>query len=106
MLCPLRKLCRAAPLLRSGDARRVAEASVPYSPKQGTFTGSARFYRGRVVDALCALPPGGVLAMTDLGPAVLSAFEPGPDDPWLETLVTGLERDGLVVRTTDGVGLP
>ncbi len=106
MLCPLRELCQAAPLLQSGDARRLAEASVPYSPKQGAFTGSTRFYRGKVVDAMRALPPGGVLAMSDLGQVVLSAFTPERDAAWLETLVTGLERDGLVVRTQGGVGLP
>ena len=106
MLCPLRELCQAAPLLQSGDTRRLAEASVPYSPKQGAFTGSTRFYRGKVVDAMRALPPGGVLAMSDLGQVVLSAFTPERDAAWLETLVTGLERDGLLVRTQGGVGLP
>ncbi len=95
-VCPLRPYCRAAPDLQGADRRRLAEASVPYTPKQPAFAGSSRFYRGRIVEALRALPAGGSMELAVLGRAVRSDFDPEKDAPWLQEILAGLTRDGLV----------
>ena len=94
--CPLRPCCRAAPDLEGGDRRRLAEASVPYTSKQPAFAGSSRFYRGRIVEALRTLPAGGSMELATLGRAVRSGFDPVADAAWLQELLAGLTRDGLV----------
>ena len=106
MLCPLRTHCAAAPLLQGGSARALAEASVPYAPRQGRFEGSSRFFRGRIVEALRALPEGGAARLAALGHLVHEGFEAGRDDPWLRGLIDGLVRDGLARWEGDGVALP
>ena len=96
MLCPLREHCQAAPFLQGGSDRRLAEASVPYAPKQSTFTGSTRYYRGRIVAALRALPSGTSMPLEELGRAVHDAFDEDSDGVWLRELVDRLVNDGLV----------
>lgn len=100
--CPLEPHCAAAPaLLREDAPRTLAEASVPYVAKQGTFAGSARFYRGHIVAALRALPAGGTLSSERLADATA-------DLPHAEVaaLVDGLVRDGLARRVAGGIALP
>ncbi len=101
MLCPLRSLCAAAPALQAGADRRLAEASVPYAPRQSKFEGSTRYYRGRIVDLLRERldDPGGAL-VEELAPLVEGA-PVGLDD-----LLAALERDGLIVRDGARVRLP
>ena len=100
--CPLEPHCAAAPALKREDApRALAEGSVPYTPKQGRFAGSTRFYRGRIVAALRELPVGGALSVEGLADAT-----GGLPDAEVEALVDGLVRDGLARRAGDGVALP
>ena len=106
MLCPLRPHCAAAPLLQDGATRGLAEASVPYTPKQGTFAGSSRYYRGRIVDILRPLPPGVGMSLGELGPAVDASFDGERDLGWLEGLLDGLARDGLVSVQSGRAALP
>ena len=91
---------------RAGPARRVAEERAPYAtdvaPVAGgrarrvqPFTSSSRYFRGRILDALRALPPDGALALGTLGAQIKPDFRPEQEMPWLRTLVRGLERDGL-----------
>ncbi|MCE2468965.1 MAG: A/G-specific adenine glycosylase [Dehalococcoidia bacterium] len=47
MLCPLREVCLAADALQDGARLALAEASIPYAPKQGRYEGSTRYYRGK-----------------------------------------------------------
>ncbi|MBM3940968.1 MAG: A/G-specific adenine glycosylase [SAR202 cluster bacterium] len=101
MLCPVRAHCAAAPRLQSGDARALAESSVPYKAKQGRFEGSTRFYRGRIVAALGALANGGSLTLAALGPRVRDDFDAALHAEWLRGLVRALAKDG-VVRLDDG----
>lgn len=73
-------------------------ASVP-------FVGSRRYYRGRIVEALRALPEGSALPLPALG----AALRPDYDDahePWLLDLVTALEADGLAFVEGGEVRLP
>lgn len=101
MLCPLRDHCAAAPELQAGGNRKLAEASVPYAPKQSKFAGSTRFYRGRIVDALRAAN-GTPIPISSL----TATF---PDEPvrvnW-ESIIDGLLKDGLAVREGDSLRLP
>ena len=106
MLCPLRTHCAAAPALQDGSARSLAEASVPYAPKQGRFAGSNRYYRGRVVEALRDLPVGTGLPLTELGPLLAETYDDQRDGAWLDGLVAGLARDGLVWRDGGWLTLP
>ena len=94
-VCPLRPHCRAAPVLEGGD-RGLAEASVPYSPKQPAFAGSTRFYRGRIVDALRALPVNGSMKETELALVVRPDFDLARDADWFQKLLASLAADGLV----------
>ena len=96
LLCPLRLHCRAAPQLQDGRHRRLAKASVPYIPKQPPFAGSTRFYRGRTIDALRALPAGAAMEVSTLGRALRADFDLLRDGPWLEGLLVALAKDGLV----------
>ena len=100
LLCPLRPHCKAAPHLQDGASRKLAEASVPYTPKQGYFPGSRRYYRGRIVDALRALPAGARTGVAELGASIRSGFDPREHGPWLRDLLEGLVKDGLVKLET------
>ena len=107
MLCPLRALCAAAPHLQSGSDPTLAEASVPYAPRQSRFQGSARYFRGRIVDHLREQPDTGVEEPTL--EAVLRDAETASGAPCpvpLSDLLVALERDGLIRRDNRRVRLP
>lgn len=101
MLCPLRELCAAAPHLQSGSDRRLAEQSVPYTPRQPRFEGSPRYYRGRIV-ALLREKPDGQGATVEEAAAVVGSGAPVS----VHSLLSGLERDGLLRRSGDRLFLP
>jgi A/G-specific adenine glycosylase len=91
-------VCPAAPVCRAYPVRWiVAERRASYKPEP-RFETTNRFFRGRVVDALRERSP---QLLNDL------ARRLNRDDlEWLERLVAGLERDGLVVRRGAEVSLP
>jgi A/G-specific adenine glycosylase len=90
--CPATPVCRAYPV--SGV---IAERRASYRPEP-RFETTNRYFRGRVVDALRERSP---QPLNDL------ARRLNRDDlEWLERLVAGLERDGLVVRRGAEVSLP
>lgn len=111
--CPLQECCMAYQemsqhsLFPSGavlrELRKVAEKRAAY-PAQ-PFTSSNRYFRGRVVAHLRTLPAGQPLPLNELGPVLKADFQDA-DLPWLEKLLAGLQRDGLVVHTEQGVRLP
>jgi A/G-specific adenine glycosylase len=79
----------APPRARAATTRRTAAAP----PER--FEGSRRWYRGRVVDVLRALPPGVTVTLAELGPRVKPDF--APDDlAWLSDIARALARDGLI----------
>jgi A/G-specific adenine glycosylase len=116
--CPLTALCRTYAqmsehtLFPSGtalrelqEAQRVAEATAPYTakrPRAATqpFKESNRYFRGRVVDALRALPAGASLSLAALGPQVRPDYQ-DDEEAWLRRTVTGLVRDGLAQWADD-----
>jgi A/G-specific adenine glycosylase len=81
----------------SADSPRRSRARPP-APR---FEGSRRWYRGRIVDALRALPPGETLSLESLGPQIKPDYAPA-DREWLLELATALARDGLVAVVEDG----
>lgn len=120
--CPLRADCRAYAAWAAADeaavlamgapaapaparpARRAAEGRASYRP-EGPFVGSRRWFRGRLVEALRALPHGQSAPLAELGPLVKAGFHAG-DLPWLRELAAGLARDGLLTLDGDAARLP
>ncbi|MEO7018735.1 MAG: A/G-specific adenine glycosylase [Ktedonobacteraceae bacterium] len=111
--CPLQESCTAYQemsqhsLFPSGDVlrqlRKVAEKKATYAVQP--FTSTNRYFRGRVVAHLSTLPTGEYLMLSELGSVLKTDFR-AEDLPWLEKMLAGLQRDGLVVWAEDGVKLP
>ncbi|HLG72197.1 MAG TPA: A/G-specific adenine glycosylase [Chloroflexota bacterium] len=94
-LCPALDVCAAHPAILF-KPMAVAERKARYEAQP--FETTNRYFRGRVVDALRERSP---LSLEEL------AVRLGREEPaWLDKLVGGLERDGLVVRHSDEVSLP
>ncbi len=115
MVCDSRRpLCQECPAhswcLAAGRAGAVAEEPAVYRTgkrKGGApFKGSSRYYRGRALDQLRLLAEGDSMPLRALGEAIRPGFM---DDgsSWIEGLIAGLGRDGLVClkETKDGVGV-
>jgi A/G-specific adenine glycosylase len=99
IICPLRGDCAAYPTMQVALQRK---SSRTHQAKSEPFESTSRFYRGRIVDALRALPadaPTGI-PLAELGPRVREGFT-SDDLPWLRDLIDGLERDGLALVAED-----
>lgn len=111
--CPLQSACRACEemgqhsLFPSGTVirqlRKIAEKKASYAAQP--FTSTNRYFRGRIVDTLRSVPDGEHLTLPMLGPRIKPDFH-DDDIPWLQTLVSGLAKDGLVDYSEDGIRLP
>lgn len=101
--CPLAAVCAFA-LAGGEDGKQSGSRSQVRKP-EAPFVGSRRYYRGRVVDWLRALPPGESAAPADLGAAIKDGFTER-EEPWLADLLGELERDGLVKVWDGRVSLP
>ena len=103
LLCPVRPECNAAGAFLAPNGA-VAETSAPYKTKPEKpqrFIESSRYYRGRVVAHLRGLTEGESCSIEALGSVVKPDYV-ADDEPWLLTLLQGLERDGLVALQEDG----
>ena len=69
------------------------------------FTSSNRYFRGRIVNLLSSVPAPQRLTLDALGPQLKPDFSDG-DLPWLQRIVDGLVKDGLLNLTHEGVRLP
>jgi A/G-specific adenine glycosylase len=111
--CPLQQSCQAYVEMRqyslfpSGSVlrqlRKVAEKKAPYQAQP--FTSSNRYFRGRIVALLRSLPINERVSLALLGPRIKPDFSEN-ELPWLQQVVSGLVRDGLLDLTEDGVRLP
>jgi A/G-specific adenine glycosylase len=111
--CPLQQTCQAYAemsqysLFPSGTVlrqlRKVAEKKPGY--KSQPFTSTNRYFRGRIVDLLRSLPANQRIPLTILGPQIKPEFSE-TDEAWLEHIVNGLTKDGLVDATEEGIRLP
>ncbi len=112
--CPLQQSCCACAemsqysLFPSGSVlrqlRKVAEKKPDYQVSR-PFKSTNRYFRGRIVALLRGLSSSIRMPLTDLGQQLKADFSAG-DLPWLQKIVDGLVKDGLVDRTEDGVKLP
>jgi A/G-specific adenine glycosylase len=84
--CPVRKSCR---FIAIGAQRSLR----PSATRKERFSKSRRYFRGLVVKTLTRTPS---LNCLKLGEQVKAGFEKS-DLPWLNELLDGLQRDGLVV---------
>jgi A/G-specific adenine glycosylase len=83
--------CRAYPAINELAAARRSRSSGQPSRYEGTN----RYYRGRVLAALRALPDDQTtLDLESLGSRVRADFQP-EQTPWLYEVVRGLTKDGL-----------
>ncbi len=111
--CPLQEVCRGYSemsehsLFPSGTVlrqlRKVAEKKATYQTQP--FTSTNRYFRGRIVDLLRSIPAGQRIPLADLGPRIKPTFS-SDDLPWLQKIVDGLVKDGLLDVGEDGVRLP
>ncbi len=111
--CPLQSTCCAyeemgqQSLFPSGTVmrqlRKVAEKKVGYQAQP--FTSTNRYFRGRVVDILRSVPTGERLPLSILGSRIKPDFH-DEDIPWLQKLISGLAKDGLVHCSEEGIRLP
>ncbi len=111
--CPLQDMCSAYAemsqhsLFPSGSVlrqlRKVAEKKSNYQAQP--FTQTNRYYRGRIVDFLRSLPTDQRISLSMLGAAIKPEFT-ADDLPWLQKVVAGLVKDGLLDEAEDGVRLP
>jgi A/G-specific adenine glycosylase len=98
LICPLRPICRAAPLIggalaaQQGARRRAGRGDAPTAVP---FTSTARYFRGQILRALGAQPANGGLALDTLGAQIKPDYTVA-ERPWLHGLVAALHRDGLV----------
>ena len=120
--CPVRDWCAAVSAVEATPAgagpmalpgmeglARVAETRATYRPDPARraperFEGSRRWFRGRAVAALRALPPGATLSVDALGPSVDPTYEAVARRAWLLGLLGDLARDGLVAVEGEGEG--
>jgi len=111
--CPLQESCRAFTemsqysLFPSGTVlrqlRKVAEKKADYQVQP--FKSTNRYFRGRIIDHLRTVPSGQRVSLADLGAQIKPAFT-YTDMPWIQKLVEGLAKDGLLDCANEGVCLP
>jgi len=111
--CPLQQQCAAYTemsqysLFPSGTVlrqlRKVTEKKTGYQAKP--FTSTNRYFRGRIVDLLRSTPAQQRISLAALGPQIKPEF--GEQDyDWLQKIIEGLVRDGLLDANEEGVRLP
>lgn len=92
--------CLRCPLFAWCQARQTGEfTDLPsLRPRgQGSFTGSRRYYRGRIIAALRVSPLDDALAFRDIASGIVDQSPGELTVDWLWELTQDLERDGLVV---------
>jgi len=93
----------------AGGELRVAEPRATYGAsrrkREAPFSGSPRYYRGRIVDALRALPAGRSLSEIELAARIANDGD-APSVAATQELIEGLERDGLATVSRGRVSLP
>lgn len=87
-LCPLKALCASAHKIQ-----RKQDRSPKLEPSRDGIPN--RIYRGRVIEVLRTLSPGGSIRSSLLARAIKTDFRRS-DRRWFSSLLLNLERDGLV----------
>lgn len=104
--CPVREYCQDYAARLQADEQILSYPPAVAKPlkkvaerREPGYATSNRYYRGRIIAALREHPDG--LNVEQLG-QLLKADYTVTEQAWVESLLTGLERDGLLVRQ-DGV---
>jgi A/G-specific adenine glycosylase len=95
VICPLQQRCAAFPEIQTALAELPKGVRLK---REAPYSGSNRFYRGRVIAALREHPC--PITLPALGSKVREGFT-DTDLPWLYEVVQGLSRDGLAVIAED-----
>jgi A/G-specific adenine glycosylase len=90
--CPVRRSCAFVRTHGGGWVRTTDLKRVQHARRTGSFVGSTRFFRGRVMRALSER---GDMRVNTLGREVKEGFGVS-DGAWLYAILAGLERDGLI----------
>jgi len=105
LLCPLIAACAASPIDAAAlETARQAYAKKPSPQNAIPFERTTRFARGRIIDALRALPSGQRISFLDLHGGLVATLPEGTLEDVRE-LVTILQRDGLVDSDGTSVAL-
>ncbi|MEX2245698.1 MAG: A/G-specific adenine glycosylase [Dehalococcoidia bacterium] len=116
-VCTPRPRCDACAVVRwcaskeryAGGGPAVAEEQAVYrvrpAKKEAPFEGSARYYRGRIIEVLRGLPPGASVRLVAL-PSLIADGRPAPPPERTRELVRALEREGLASVRRSRVSLP
>ncbi len=94
----------ALPMVAEDRAPYVANAARSRASAAAAEDGARRYYRGRTIDILRGLPPGGRIGI-DAIPALLGDRHPAPSTSEMQALVDSLVRDGLAALH-EGDGTP
>jgi A/G-specific adenine glycosylase len=108
LVCTPRPRCDACVLARWCRSRRryaATPARTMPSRRQGAFTGSTRYYRGRIIGALRELPPGASMDVRALRARIADRGD-APTAGEVRGLVRGLAADGLVEMRRGRMALP
>ena len=105
LLCPVQKVCAAAPV----DPTRLATLAARYarerSPQERLrFEATTRYVRGRVIDRLRALAADERISLLDLYGELAPSLA-HHDANAVERVARALERDGVIERSGDAVRL-
>jgi A/G-specific adenine glycosylase len=104
-MCPVRRSCRAAPVDAASLEGLRAKFAAKRSPQEALpFEQTTRFARGRIVDRLRELPPGGGISLVHLR-RELRAVLPPHTLRVMEKTLKALERDGIVRREGESFAL-
>ncbi len=106
--CPVRDLCASASTFIAGSGHSERATRVAEEPKQSSFVGSSRYYRGRIVEALRA--ERGPVSLEELTEQIQRSSDTSNGvtsvhESTITDLVDALVRDGLVKSAESGVSL-
>ena len=104
LLCPLQRVCAAAPIDSATLERARSAHARKRSPQEAIpFEQTTRYARGRIIDRLRVLPPGRRISLLDLHRDLTPQVNRTPAE--VATIVEALARDGLVDLRDEGLSL-
>ncbi len=95
----------AAPRPMVAEGRTGYAAAPLRKKREAPFEGSPRYFRGRIIDVLRALPSGATLPLDAL-PALIANGHPAPSPETTRDLLAALERAGLATVRNGAASLP
>lgn len=101
--CPMQSICASYPKILSASAEEL-RLKKPAREKQ-YFGQPRRIWRGKILRYLHTLPEGTAVSPRTIGEAIQNDFVVARL-PWLETVLSVLEADGLIQRKRRRVLLP